>query len=116
MSAGVNSELDAPLVFRNLESHLLELAADTALIGKTVSELTDVLDTNLKPSTISDLQKLDNLHQCLNDVAGLCAALADSEVSKSQALSRLKLKSTQSLLNEMPDKRCATSRGSVDIF
>lgn len=116
MVEGVNSEFDTSLIFRNLEIHLLELANDTAQIGETISELTCVLDATLSASTIGDLQKLDNLHQCLSDVAGLCAALAEAGVSKPQALSRLKLRSTRTLLNEMPDKLCVASRGAVDIF
>ncbi|MEM6566546.1 MAG: hypothetical protein AAF665_18995 [Pseudomonadota bacterium] len=115
MQASSHVALDDVEILKNMANRLLELASDTAQIGTSVSSLTGSTRASLSPSVIHDLQKLDNLHQSLCDLANLSAALAGPDESRAEALSMLKLGATQTLLHQQINDK-PPAGGSVDIF
>ena len=111
----MQSSLDDSDILKNIKEHLLHLASDTAQIGTSVSCLTNATDDTLSPSIIKDLQKLDSLQQSLCDLAGLVAALAGPDENRPEAVSRLKLKATRTLVRRAAGDDL-TVQGTVDLF
>ncbi|MFL4471214.1 hypothetical protein ACERZ8_15490 [Tateyamaria armeniaca] len=115
MQAEPVADVSDAQILEKISQHLLTLAEDTALVGKRVSELTGSVSTSLSPSAIRDLQKLDNLHQSLCDLAHLSAALAGPGAHRAQAFEHLKLTATRTLLEVNASER-PVAHGTIDFF
>lgn len=109
------AEQDEAEIFKKLAMRLLDLAEDTAQVGKCVSALTANMTTSLDSATIQDLQKLDSLHQSLCDLAHLSAAFSGPGALRTQALGELKLRATRTLFDTSIKERPA-AHGSIDLF
>ncbi|WP_299731686.1 hypothetical protein [uncultured Tateyamaria sp.] len=115
MQAEPVADLNDAHIMENLATRLLDLAEDTAQVGKSVSALTANMTTPMDSGVIQDLQKLDSLQQSLRDLAHLSAALAGPGALRAQALDQLKLKATRTLLDTSASER-PTAQGTVDLF
>ncbi|WP_415402972.1 hypothetical protein [Tateyamaria sp. SN3-11] len=92
------------------------MADEFSGLGNAVSVVVQADKTAcLSPEHITQLQKIDHLHQSLQDLARLSDALATSGTNRLAVLKQLKMETTRGLLDGVPPSE-QTVTGSVDWF
>lgn len=115
MCTELSTEIEDSDVLKNMSNHLRNLADEVSLVVSAVSKITKRVDPPPSMTIIQDLQKMDELHQSLFDLAQLTDAMASDPRQRESRFRDLKLAKTRALL--CGDKMTHFSDdGAVDLF
>lgn len=107
---------DDSVVLENIAAHLRRMAEELSGLGNAVSVVVQADKTACRsPEHITQLQKIDYLHQSLQDLARLNDALATSGANRLAVLKHLKMDTTRGLLDGTPPSEQAVT-GIIDWF
>ena len=109
------AEVDS-FVLENIAAHLRSLADELSGVGNTMSVvLRAEMIAHVSPHNVQQLQKIDYLHQALQDLASLNEALATTGDDRLAALENLKMTATSELLDAGPSD-LQPSSGCIEWF
>lgn len=95
---------------------LTSLGDDMLAISEVVSEIAVHRPDPLTPQQVLQLQRIDRVTQCLNDLAVICNVLAVSPNDADSKGIPLQLAEMQSILDPQAFDEPQTKPGSVELF